>query len=327
VSARIHVAVGIIYNSYKDKILITKRTSDQHLAGLWEFPGGKVEKNEDVVSALSRELYEELGIVVKRAEKFTTISYDYPDKKVLLDVWKVNEWSGEPLGRENQELIWLKVGDLGSYKFPEANRHIVQSLSLPQIYVISQESYEDVSHLLSVASECFSAGLKIFQLRLKSKRNYKLSKIVKELATLAKEHSAKLILNGAPSEINDYDIDGIHLNSKELMACETRPISEEYILGASCHNKEELMQASRLNVNYAFISPVFATTSYPEKSAIGWEGFYKLNKNINFPVYALGGMTPSCLKKAKTYNAHGVAMIGAVWNSTCSVKKIMFEGI
>ncbi len=319
---RTHVAVGVIYNSDKDKVLITKRTAKQHLAGLWEFPGGKLEDSEDVMSALSRELYEELGIVVKYAKQFTTISYDYPDKKILLDIWEVSEWSGEPASRENQEIAWSRISELNKYEFPEANKHIIQTLSLSSVYVISQESYEDTARLLSIASECFSAGLKLFQLRLNSRNNGDFSVLVKKLAELAKKNNAKLIINGVPSDVSTYNIDGLHLKSNVLMEYDNRPISEDYILGASCHNEEELAHAERLNVNYAFISPVFKTNSHPEQNAIGWDKFSKLAKKINFPVYALGGMTPADLKIAKSYNAYGVAMIGAVWNSKVPIPVI-----
>jgi len=314
-NTRTHVAVGVIYNSDKDKVLITKRTDKQHLGGFWEFPGGKVESNENVLSALSRELFEELGIVVKSAEQLSIISHDYPNKKVLLDVWNIHEWSGEPVSRENQEITWSKIDNLHNYKFPEANRYIIQTISLAPIYLISQDSYEDYSRLLLVASECFTAGLKLFQLRLKSERNQKYHKLVEALSGLAKQNNAKLILNGVATDIDIYDVDGVHLNADELINYTSRPISEEYILGASCHNEEELANASKLNVNYAFISPVSATNSHPEQGALGWDNFDNLRKKVNFPVYALGGMTPADLIVAKSHGAHGVAMIGAIWNS------------
>lgn len=319
---RTHVAVGIIFNSNKEKILITRRTNDQHLAGYWEFPGGKVESNEDVRSALNRELFEELGIQVTKAEHFTTISHDYQDKKVLLDVWKILEWSGVPAGRENQEIRWSKIDDLKSNEFPDANKYIIQSLSLAPVYVISQESYDDYAQLFSVASECFTAGLKLFQLRLKSEENKKIKKIVKTLSVLAKKNNTKLILNGTAADIDNYVIDGVHLNSNELNKYGSRPISEEYILGASCHNEEELVKAEKLNVNYAFISPVSTTDSHPEQQALGWDNFSIMIKKVNFPVYALGGMVPADLNIAKQYGAYGVAMIGAIWNSASPGKII-----
>ena len=132
---------------------------------------------------------------------------------------------------------------------------------------------------------------------------------------LARRNNAKLILNGMASDIEVFDIDGIHFNSDELIKYTSRPISEDYILGASCHNEKELDDAAKLNVNYAFISPVFTSNSHPEQKALGWGRFNDLRKKVNFPVYALGGMTPADLKVAKSHGAYGVAMIGSIWSA------------
>ena len=322
---RAHVAVGVIYNATKDKVLISKRSSSQHLAGYWEFPGGKVECNENVNSALKRELFEELGIIVIKAEAYTTVSHDYVDKKVLLDVWKVSEWHGQLESKESQEICWASISELNKYKFPDANKYIIQSILLAPMYVISKESYENYSHLYSVSEECFIAGLKVFQLRLKTDKNKSFQKIVITLSELASRYNAKLILNGLATDIDKYPIDGIHLNANELKRHRSRPVSEEYILGASCHNEEELHKAVEMNVNYAFLSPVKNTASHPEAIAIGWETFRNLVNQVNFPIYALGGMMPIDLKTAKNYGAYGIAMLGAVWNEYALGKKINFH--
>jgi len=323
-SQRTHVAVGVIYNATKDKVLISKRSDNQHLAGYWEFPGGKVECNENVSSALNRELFEELGIIVIKAEAYTSVSHDYADKKVFLDVWKVSEWRGQPESRENQEICWVSISELNKYKFPNANKYIIQSILLAPIYGISKESYEDYSHLYSVAEECFESGLKLFQLRLRKDKSKSFQKIVKTLSELASRYDVKLILNGLATDIDKYPVDGIHLNTSELTRHQNRPISEEHILGASCHNEEELIKAAEINVNYAFLSPVQHTASHPEAIAIGWERFGSLIDEMNFPIYALGGMLPKDLQVAKSNGAYGIAMIGAIWNADLSERKIKF---
>ncbi len=319
---RTHVAVGVIYNTTKDKVLISKRSNNQHLAGYWEFPGGKVEDNENVSSALMRELYEELGITVIKAEAFTSISHDYSDKEVFLDVWTVSEWCGQPESRESQEICWVSISELNNYKFPDANKYIIQSILLPLMYGISKETYEDYAHLYSVAEECFISGLNIFQLRLKNNNNKSFQIIVKTLSEIASRYDAKLILNGLSTDIDIYPIDGIHLNTGELSRHKKRPISEEYILGASCHNEEELIKAAEINVNYAFLSPVKITASHPEAIAIGWERFRSLIDEVNFPVYALGGMLPTDLETAKNNGAYGIAMRGAIWDVNSLEKNI-----
>jgi 8-oxo-dGTP diphosphatase len=322
VNSRIHVAVGVIYNSDQTKVLITKRTANQHLAGYWEFPGGKIKNNEDTITALSRELYEELGIVVITGNQLTTVSYDYPDKSVLLDVWQVSEWSGTPTGKENQELVWSDINNLANYKFPEANKHITQSLSLSPIYLLSPLSFTYDSRSISVLKECFSSGVKVFQLRLDPNNKSEIEFLINELNDLVERYDVKLILNDNPASLANYNISGIHLNSSELLSYETRPVGQEYILGASCHDEIELLHAEKINVNYAFLSPVFNTSSHPDKKAIGWSEFYNISKKVSFPVYALGGMSPCDLDEAKKNNAFGVAMISSIWNSTISVRSL-----
>src|SRR6478752_215306 len=107
---RVHVAVGVITNN-RQEVLIAKRAVHLHQGGFWEFPGGKVEKNETVQQALSRELHEELGINVEVARPFIKITHDYPDKSVLLDVWLVEQFTGQPQSRESQPLLWVAIDE------------------------------------------------------------------------------------------------------------------------------------------------------------------------------------------------------------------------
>lgn len=119
----IHVAVGLLLRS--DQVLIALRPKDSHQGGLWEFPGGKVELGESVEAALSRELKEELGVDIHSANPAMKISHDYCDKTVLLDVWSVEDFSGEPCGIEGQPVKWVSRASLQNYQFPEANKPIV----------------------------------------------------------------------------------------------------------------------------------------------------------------------------------------------------------
>lgn len=126
-SRSVHVAVGILVDA-AGRILITRRAAHAHQGGLWEFPGGKVEATESVYDALARELREELGTDIQRSEPFMTISHDYGDKQVLLDIHTVPEWQGEPRGVEGQPLAWVTTDALSDYAFPEANQGIVDKL-------------------------------------------------------------------------------------------------------------------------------------------------------------------------------------------------------
>ena len=121
------MAVGVI-RSADEKVLLAQRQSGQHLAGFWEFPGGKLEKGESGLEALQRELKEELGIDVDSAEYLFDIEYDYPEKAVKLINYIVDDFEGEPVGAENQRLKWVDKKDLRNYKLPPANVAIVEYL-------------------------------------------------------------------------------------------------------------------------------------------------------------------------------------------------------
>ena len=130
----IHVAVGVIINQ-KDQILLSRRSADQHQGNKWEFPGGKVEENENSQQALLREIKEELGIEVQSARQITDIIHIYEaddpkdSKKVLLDVYEVREWVGEPEGLEGQPTRWVEREELTQLEFPAANKKIIDILT------------------------------------------------------------------------------------------------------------------------------------------------------------------------------------------------------
>lgn len=122
-----HVAVGII-RKQSGEILIAQRPLDKYKGGLWEFPGGKVEKDENVFQALQRELKEEIGIKVVTAEPWLQFEYDYKDRIVLLDTWQVIEFLGEPRGIEGQQVRWVLPQELSQFEFPAGNFFILEKL-------------------------------------------------------------------------------------------------------------------------------------------------------------------------------------------------------
>ncbi|AWF82364.1 8-oxo-dGTP diphosphatase MutT [Microbulbifer sp. A4B17] len=123
----VHVAVGVVTRG-DGKILIARRPDHLHMGGRWEFPGGKVEAGESVQDALYRELLEEVAIEVQELQPLLEIRHDYPEKTVLLDTWQVTQFAGEALGREQQEIKWVPVGELDNFHFPDANQAIIEAV-------------------------------------------------------------------------------------------------------------------------------------------------------------------------------------------------------
>ena len=124
----VRVAVGVIRRN--NLILIAKRPDDIHQGGLWEFPGGKIQLGESDTDALARELREELGIEVDSAysQHLFPIPWDYGDKKVVLEIYLVEDFSNDPEGREGQPIKWVSPRELAQYAFPEANEEIISWL-------------------------------------------------------------------------------------------------------------------------------------------------------------------------------------------------------
>ncbi|AEP30784.1 8-oxo-dGTP diphosphatase MutT [Brumicola nitratireducens] len=123
---QVHVAVGVVRRG--STFFICKRADDQHQGGKWEFPGGKVELGETVEQALNRELYEEIDISIKVSSPLIEVAHEYTDKRVLLSVLLVDEFNGEPFGKEGQMHRWADVSDLKEIDFPDANIAIVDAI-------------------------------------------------------------------------------------------------------------------------------------------------------------------------------------------------------
>jgi 8-oxo-dGTP diphosphatase len=126
---RLHVVLGLIVSS-NHKILISKRKKHLFQGCLWEFPGGKVEAGESSVDGLIRELKEELTISVIDPTPFMEFDFDYPEKQIFMDVWMVKKFSGNVTSNEDQDIVWVPIDELTSYKFPAANDRILENIKM-----------------------------------------------------------------------------------------------------------------------------------------------------------------------------------------------------
>jgi 8-oxo-dGTP diphosphatase len=112
------------------RVLIAQRPEGKTLAGLWEFPGGKVEDGERPEQTLIRELKEELGILVNEAclAPLTFASHGYPDFHLLMPLYVCRRWEGTPMALEGQQLAWVRVNRLRDYPMPPADEPLVSHL-------------------------------------------------------------------------------------------------------------------------------------------------------------------------------------------------------
>jgi 8-oxo-dGTP diphosphatase len=124
----IHVVAAALIDA-QGRVLIAQRPPGKALAGRWEFPGGKVEPGETAVQALARELMEELGIsLTGEPAPLMQLRHTYPFGEVLIDMWVVLGYRGEPAGLDGQALRWCSQEELETAELLEADRPIVAEL-------------------------------------------------------------------------------------------------------------------------------------------------------------------------------------------------------
>ena len=126
----VHVVAAAVIDP-RSRVLIAQRVPGSHLAGGWEFPGGKVEQGEERVDGLARELREELGIAIRNPRPLMRIRHAYPSREILLDMWVVYEYSGKPQGLDGQALRWCTQEELTETELLPADKPIVAALRLP----------------------------------------------------------------------------------------------------------------------------------------------------------------------------------------------------
>ena len=310
----IEVAVGVILSSCGNKVLLSQRHERDHYAGLWEFPGGKLELGEQIFDALERELQEEIDLVIKRARPLIKIKYCYADFNVLLHVWKVEVWQGQPTAREGQVLCWVENDRLNEYPLLAANYNIISAIRLPSLYAISPDLLKINEDPIPKIKRLLDSGLRLFQLRCYQRSGNDYADLVFSLARLFESYNAFLILNNTWQETSHYPVSGVHINSEQLMSLKERPLGADYLIGGSCHSPDQIKHAERLGFDFVTLSPVCRTKSHLDKSPLGWNKFEQWVEHTCLPVYALGGMCLQDMEKSWCAGGQGIAMLSGIWD-------------
>jgi 8-oxo-dGTP diphosphatase len=130
VSAKLVLVAACALVDADGRVLIAQRPAGKPMAGLWEFPGGKVEDGEAPEASLIRELQEELGIVVNEAclAPLTFASHAYPDFHLLMPLYVCRRWEGQVTAQEGQTLAWVKPNRLRDYEMPPADVPLISHL-------------------------------------------------------------------------------------------------------------------------------------------------------------------------------------------------------
>lgn len=310
----VHVVAGVITDA-RGRILLARRTEGRDLAGLWEFPGGKVDPGETPEQALVRELREELGIQAQVGDALIAVPQQYPHKRLRLDVRRIASWTGAVKGLDGQALAWVPGHKLASYAMPDADRPVVAALRDPAHYLVTPEPGDDDAVWLAALQAAFDAGVRRAQLRGHATAQAAPARwqaLVAHAARLAADVGAQVLVNGDVALAHRLGI-GVHLRASQLPALAERPLARSLPVIASCHAYGDLAMAQALDCDAAVLGPVAPTPTHPGQPGIGWRGFAALRERVALPIYAIGGMAPGDVARARDHGAQGIAAIRGLW--------------
>ncbi|MBE8190038.1 MAG: Nudix family hydrolase [Candidatus Thioglobus sp.] len=309
----IKAVVGVLRNQ-AGELLISKRQTHQFMPGFWELPGGKIEPNETNEAAIIRELNEELGVQPSQLIWLKTLSYQYPERKVILNIYNINSHSGVPdgknfQGKEGQEIAWVKLENLPDYNLLPTLQIFINSLILPDKYWITPAQNHQSSEWINAFDLHLNSGIKLIQLRSKVCLN---RHFIKELSNKCQQLGTKLLLNIPNKNFTENIANGWHLTTAEMLELRQRPCGKNQLLGASAHNLSEAISAQTSGVDFVTISPVQPTKTHPNAAPIGWKTAAAITQKLNIPVYFLGGMTSADTQKSHQLGAQGIAAVSSI---------------
>ena len=310
-----HVVAGVLIDP-RGRILLARRPHGTEEAGLWEFPGGKVEPGESPETALARELREELGIDVDVGAPLMEVPQRMPTRLLRLDVRRISAWrGGNPKGCEGQSLAWVQPEKLTRYHMPAPDRPVVAALLQPDRLLVTPEPGDDDATWLAGLDAALASGVQRVQFRVRDGDHARRRRLLEQTVLRCGRAGAEVLVNDDPTLAREFDI-GLHLRAAQLREHAERPVAQGVRLSASCHDASELGMAQELGCDFVIVGPVRVTATHPGKDGIGWAGFEALRAQSALQMYAIGGLRPDDIAEARRHGAQGIAAIRALWPTT-----------
>ena len=304
--------VAAVLRDDAGRVLVSRRPAGGHLAGLWEFPGGKIEPGETPENALVRELEEELGIETGPSRPLVAVRHENPEKVIRLRLFEVHSFAGRAHGAEGQEIRWVGIEGLAALDMPPADRPLIRLLALDGYYAVSPSpaEFDSIDRFVEAWRGCLECGFRL--LRLRPDRGERVdSALVERIDGLTREFNARWIASGDLGQCFGWPADGIHLDTRQLMTLDKRPLPRDKLVIASCYDLEEMHIAESLDVDLVTLAPVESGAGHAEASPLGWDDFERIVRRAPLPVMATGGIRPEDWRRARALGAFGVAGIDA----------------
>jgi 8-oxo-dGTP diphosphatase len=237
--------------------------------------------------------------------------FEYPHATVRLHFYRVYAWRGEPRALEHEAIAWQGPEATDVAPMLPANAPVLRALSLPDEYAITRIGELGEGVFFPLLEARLRKGLGLVQLREKNLSREALKALAVRVLALARARGAKVLVNSDIALAREIGADGVHLTALQLG--DGRP--DVPWCGASCHSVDELRRAEALGADFVVLGPVRATPSHPGSTPLGWDRFREIAAGAAIPVYALGGVVPTDMERAKDCGAHGLAMVRGAWEA------------
>jgi 8-oxo-dGTP diphosphatase len=306
-----HVAAAVIQRA-DGSFLLGQRAPGTFYPGYWEFPGGKVEAGETPRDALIRELREELEIEVLEATPWIVREHLYEHAHVRLHFFRVTAWRGEFRDHVHAALEWQRPEATSVAPMLPANAPVLSALALPDFYGVTHAHEIGIATQLVVLERALVKGLRLVQLREAGLPADQRESFAAAAVALCSRHGARVLVNGDAQLAWAVGADGLHVSGAQLKSLRARPNLP--LVGASCHDAEELRRAAELGLDFAVLGAVMPTASHPGGPTLGWSAAAVLLEDCALPVYLIGGLGRDDLDRARATGAQGVAAIRGAWS-------------
>ena len=216
-------------------------------------------------------------------------------------------------GREGQELQWVNLKKYNATRVLPPNQVIHHALknNLPDIYAITNLQEISSDNFFQALKRRVNDGLRLIQIREKNLIETELEALIIRIKKILQHTNVKIIINSSIDLAYEYELDGVHLNSKQLH--ELRYFPKDLLVGASCHSEKDLMVAEEKNADFAVLGSIKKNLTHRDIKPMGWVKFNKLVNNVNLPIYSIGGMTDSDILSSLEYGGIGIASQRAIW--------------
>lgn len=188
-------------------------------------------------------------------------------------------------------------------------------MPLPNHYLITPNP-EDEAAFLAALEKSLQSGTRLLQFKAKKLDAEAYRDLARKVIDLAHRYDCQVLLTGEANQVEEFGADGLHLDSKALEKCDSRPLPDYYLLAVSGHTLESLQKGEALGATFGVLSPINYTSAHPDIEPLGWDGMKTITGQLSIPVYALGGVSSEDEESAIKAGGRGVAGNRGYWKSS-----------